>query len=213
MAGRGDLIVKWEEERRQSELVRSEAEHLTENVERSETETAISDLDKLLGVAGPLPEIEIYVQSTAVPLAESHWETLRHARPSEDEVAGQFQQRKKEAIAAAMEEIQRKEAKPVNRWFQAAGKKFDVYRQLRASVTWCLAFAAASFTAYRIHEWSSTQSLRFPTLFPKPWEMRPFPLVGSCSTMEYAFFLGETAIMAGIVGYFLSRYLVNLADE
>lgn len=70
---------------------------------------------------------------------------------------------------------------------------------------------AANLTVMGILKWSDRQALRFPSREAKTAYF--FPGFGACEPIEYAFFVGQVALFAGLAAYGIAAVLEAKADE
>lgn len=219
MAGRKDVLDKWEEERRQREL------ELLESQQDSNAERQSSHLMTFDDLEDAPDAVEGATHDGTVPSWQARMNEVAAQRASESQeqhklaLADQFAELKQQAAIAA---IEKDEAKQLARSRSEAWALFNPWtaltricskERLSGSFKVGLTLLVAVLTAVGIHWWSETEQLRFPKSSSASHAVRPFPLYGSCTIPEYAFLLIDSTIAGGIIGYWASRALVNMADE
>jgi len=83
---------------------------------------------------------------------------------------------------------------------------------LRSGLSWGMAFVCANLTGYGVLNWAEREFSRFPGEINAA-TTRIFPVWGLCSHTEFAFLLLDAVIIAGILGYGLSRLLLAMAED
>lgn len=199
MAGRQDVLEKWEAERRSRE-----------------TAAAAGDLDEMLSQAEA-------IEDDQEPAWKKRWQQVQEQqRVAEVEKNQQRQQelaqartqrRIGETISAAEEEFDRREAarRPgrIQQWKNALFSSAALHHVFR----WGVTLAAANLVAFGILNWSETESQRYPERRNVAAQARVFPFWGECSTAEYMFLLCDAMIFAGAAGYSGARILESMADD
>ena len=212
MAGRGEVLARWEEERRQAELARLELQGVAESIEGSRESISLDDIEGMLSFAQSMPESEEPIWR--VRLREIDELRAEEERESHDElVAGQFQDLKDQAIAAAIAKMDSKEAVEKKRWRWSISGEGGSREILRRGFQWGLTIVVANLAAVGILSWSKTESMRFPNLQTAASRMQNFPMWGECTPGVYAFLLIDAVLIAAILAYAGSRFLVSLTDK
>lgn len=212
MAGRKDLLAKWEEERRLEELSRQESQIASGPADETAGGIGLDDLEGMLSLAGSLPEGEESAWEVRLREVEAQ-RTLEEQERTEELVAAQFQQQKDEAIAAAVANQESKAALSQSRWGWLAMPGALPRRILEVGFQLCLITVAVSLVAWGVLSWSETEAMRFPDAQATQFQVKPFPLWGPCRPDVYAFLLLDSVILAGVVAFVGSRLLIRLTDD
>jgi hypothetical protein len=191
MAGRQDLIEKWEAERREAEQNKQEAR-----------------------------EAELAAANAAQPEEEPAWQrrlrevaTQREAERDEQWETASTRIQIDQALEAALEEIEAREKgqapSRMQRWLGSAASP----QTLHALFRWSVTLAIPNLAAAGILRWSEEQAQRFPDPQLLAAGLRPFPAWGPCDPQTYYFLLFDAMLFAGIVSYVAARSVESWTDD
>ncbi len=230
MAGRADVLAKWEAEKLAAEqaAVRQEAAQLEagsvdvrENaVDGSLSVATAEDLNLLLGLQpATAPREALSVLTPAAQGIESREGGGEAAAFNSIDgglvtgAASGVSLVMQSAIDAAMDEAESRDVSREN----AQGPSFwsRVYFPGVGAVAlrWGGALLFANLTAIGILSWSELQVQRFPERSVSVAQTEIFPFWGRCSSNQYAFFLTDAIVLAGFGGYLAARYVGRHADD
>ena len=214
MAGRGDVLARWEEERRQEERARLESLTAAERSDFGNASISLSDIEEMLSCAESLSNLDSEEPAWRRRLDEVDAERLLDEGERREELAGErFQQLKGDAIAAAIANLDLKEASLRKRRRGDSWSGWGSRETFQRGLPWGLSFAAANLMALGILSWSDTEALRYPLEIGGAEHLQIFPIWGECSAGVYAFLLLDSVLFAGIAGYAGSQLLVSMTDE
>ena len=201
MAGRADVLEKWEAERK------ARATGVGDEI----------DLDELLARADADTDDE------ESPAWQVRWKKVQEQQALLD--AAKDEQRRQElgevrtqqqievAITAAGAEFDQRETRRrpgrLQRWKDALFSPSSIHRLFRYG----MAFASANLVAFGIITWSEVEAQRFPQRGATTARHQNFPLWGKCSSTEYLFLLVDAMILSGVAGYGGARVLESMAED
>ncbi|MFV0442774.1 MAG: GYF domain-containing protein [Planctomycetaceae bacterium] len=195
MAGRQDLVDKWEAE--QEELRRQEetARLAAEGAAAEENEAAWQK--RLREVEAEREALE------AAEREEREAELAANATSTEID----------ETLAAALAEIEEREkALQPTRWQRLWGA-FANPETARLAFRWLPTLAVPNLIAWQILQWSEVEAQRFPDRQSLSSGMRNFPVWGECDSGMYFFLLFDVMLVGGIAAYCIARILESVADD
>ncbi|MCA9080898.1 MAG: DUF4339 domain-containing protein [Planctomycetaceae bacterium] len=197
MAGRPDLLAKWEAEQR-----RKQAEALA----AESTSFSTDDLDDLLNTAASLPDetsppdwqrrLEEVGRSASVGMGDS--DTGATDQPS--------------ALGRLIDEIEEAAAEQEPR---RPGLLQTLFQSLTLSrlFRWGLAILVANLTGAALIAWTRRELLRFPSPLIKLQGGYVFPFWGPCTIQEYGFLLIDSMLLAGLIAYGLAMLLESMTSD
>lgn len=196
MAGRQDVLEKWEAERRAREGLSEDDAEATEP-------------------SGPVdPDEPSWQRRYREVQEEQHARDAERRRELEVELAGRrTAQGIADSIAAAEERLDQRDAARQPGRLQMLRESLFSSSMLHSLFRWGIAFAAANIAAYTVLEWTETEAMRFPDRNVNSPPPPVFPYWGECTQAEYLFLLIDTMLLAGMTGYCLARALELLADD
>ena len=195
MAGRQDLVDRWEAE--QAELRRLEEER------------------RVAAAVQAAEEIETAWQRRLreVQAEERERATLAQAERTAELVAQTTRTEIDSTLAAALDELDARERalEPSRwqRWRQTLQDPGTLHRVFR----WGLVLAAPNLLAWWILRWSEVEAQRFPDRATLAAGWRPFPGWGHCEPALYFFLLLDVMLLGGVAAYLLARTLERYVED
>jgi hypothetical protein len=187
MAGREDLVARWEAE--QAELRRRAEEELAAAQARDQQ---WSD-----------EEFEAGAEFADGAMSEEERELVAQATRSEIDAT----------LAAALAEVEARErALEPTRW-QRLRQSLASPALAQGLLHWLPTLALPNLLAWWILRWSNLELQRFPTHASLTSANRPFPLWGTCDPSTYFFLLFDVMIFAGAATYLAVRLAERYADD
>lgn len=194
MAGRQDLMDKWEAERLEAE--RREQEERER--ERKEAE---------LAAASPDPEEPAWKRRL------QEVEAARRAEREEEWAQTATRIEIDETFEAALQEIEARERalEPSlwQRWLGNAASPQTLHLLFR----WSITLAVPNLAAMAILNWSEAEAQRFPDPELLSAGLRAFPAWGPCDPQTYYFLLFDAMLFTGVMSYAAARCMESLADD
>lgn len=192
MAGRKDLLAKWEAE--QEELRRQEEEA------RAAAERALEEEQEEASWERRLREVEA--------------ERLeQEAERAEELLASRMEIQIDEATAAALAEIEARERElEPGRWGRL-WQRLTSSEALRRGYRWGVAIVVPNIVAATILQWSHETAQRLPDRKAIAAGLKAFPLWGLCDPPMYFFLLFDVMLFTGVAAYFVARILESLAED
>ncbi|MFV0445930.1 MAG: GYF domain-containing protein [Planctomycetaceae bacterium] len=195
MAGRQDLVDKWESEqeelRRQEEAARLAAEATATEDDEPAWQKRLRDVEAervaLEGEQRAEREAELAANATRTEIDET--------------------------LAAALAEIEEREkALQPSRWQRLWGA-FANPETASLAFRWLPTLAVPNLIAWQILQWSEVEAQRFPDRQSLSTGMRHFPVWSECDSGMYFFLLFDVMIVGGIAAYCIARILESVADD
>ncbi|QDU39564.1 hypothetical protein Mal4_39090 [Maioricimonas rarisocia] len=194
MAGRKDVLEKWEAERRARQGISEE------DVPEEATEAASDE-----------PSWQRRFREVQ---QEQHAREAERRREQEFELAGRRTAAGiADSIAAAEDRLDQRDAARQPGRLQLMRESLFSASALHALFRWGMAFIAANMAAFAVLNWTETEALRFPERTARTPPPPVFPIWGECSQAEYLFLLMDTMLAAGLIGYGIARVLELFADD
>ena len=195
MAGRDDLVAKWEAEqeelRREEEAARLAAEGAAADGYEAAWQKRLREVEEELAAL------------QAAERAEREAELAANATRTEID----------ETLAAALAEIEERErALQPTRWQRLWGAIVNPETAHRL-VRWLPTLAVPNLLAWWILNWSEVEAQRFPDRQALSSGMRQFPIWGACDSGMYFFLLFDVMLVGGIAAYCIARILERAADD
>jgi len=225
MAGRADVLAKWEAEKLAAEqaALREEAARLAagsagvnENTAGEDLSLATADdLNLLLGLVPAASNIDPGVLSPEGQ-REDALEGAASSSVNGDQLVGVtsgVSRMMQLVIDAAMAEAESKEASRERAQRPSIWSRFHFPGLGAGALRWGGALLFANLTAIGILSWSELQAQRFPERSVSETQAEIFPFWGRCSSRQYAFLLTDAIVLAGFCGYLAARYVERHADD
>ncbi|MFV0443838.1 MAG: DUF4339 domain-containing protein [Planctomycetaceae bacterium] len=197
MAGRQDLVDKWEAE--QEELRRQE------EAARAATGAAVAEEEE--------EEPAWQKRLREVEAERAELEEAQRAEREAELAANATRTEIDETLAAALEEIEERErALQPTRWQRLWGA-ISTPETAHFAFRWLPTLVVPNLLAWQILQWSEVAAQRFPQRQAPSTGMRHFPVWGECDSAMYFFLLFDTMLVGGIAAYCFARILESVADD
>lgn len=198
MAGREDVLAKWEAERRKAEQQRIAAE--------SRSDVGVDDLEAMLQMAEQVAEqtwTDPSLQDLNDPESRARWRAEKAEREQQAATSGIS-----DVISEAVAESELKDSQREKNRLWA-----DLFSQqsLKFVLRLGCGFAVANLVAWGIMNWTHQEQMRYPDRRSKVEHV--FPFYGSCSPGEYYFLMFDAMIFGGFVGYGGALVLESMSDD
>lgn len=197
MAGRDDVIAKWEAERRAEAERLAEMESLLDGLtfENNAGNAAAGD------IVAPEPALSLSQLPNRSTDEAEDWKAERLRR--------QIQATADAAVASA--EARDKARQPG--WVRRTVSTVFSRSSFHVAVRWGFAFLVANLVAWGILSWSETELQRYPSRKMMQADLKIFPIWGTCSPNEFAFLLIDVMIASGAAAYGAMVTLERMADD
>ena len=197
MAGRSDVMERWEAERR------AEAERLA-SMESALDDLIVADGNSTEGAVLPDSADEVAGAGPFFPGSDTEFNDVQAAR-LQREMADLVDQSVADADA-------REAARQPGRLRRLASLIFS-RRAVTVSFRWICTFAIANLVGYAIWQWSQREMQRFPSAKMLDSQIREFPFWDPCPPIEYNFLLVDVMLMTGVAVYIGLRIIESMAEE
>lgn len=200
MAGRQDLVDKWEAE--QEEQRRRE-----EEARAAETAARGAELDFD-------PDEPAWMRRLREVEAQRRAEEAEQRDAMQEELlASRLSIEIDEATAAALAEFEAREKalEPtwLARWMGGWASPATLHRVFR----WGMTLAVPNLAAAAILNWSEVEAQRYPTRSSAAVATRTFPVWGPCEPTMYFFLLFDAMLFVGVAAYLAARILESLTED
>ena len=241
MAGREDVLARWEAERAAAEEAasRMSSSALQEGPEAELGEGPLAfatadDLDQLLGGVAGDRRRGVERAGAARALSDAARDDREEESPALGETATTSSairpqvirygadpavpsgsSRMLDAIESAVAESESNDAVRTkgSRWSTWKARLPDLNGAGSGVLRWGGTLLFANLTAVAILTWSELQTQRFPQNSGAAAPSEIFPFWGPCSSREYAFLFIDVVILAGFCGYLAARYIEAHAES